>query len=137
MTTTLTLTGNVGRSELKFTPSGRAVLNLSIAVNRRRYNKATSEWEDAGTDWHRAALWGEKAEAASERLSVGDRVIVTGSLESREYDKDGEKRVAWEIRADEVGIVAKPAPRGQSAPSSSAAADPWATAGQAAEEPGW
>lgn len=136
--TTTTLIGNLGRSELRYTAGGNAVLNLSVAVNRRRYSKERGEWEDAGTDWHRVVQWGGKAEATAATVMVGDRVIVTGSLESRTYDKDGEKRTAWDIRADEVGLVAKAEKRASTAaPSSSAADDPWATGGQAAEEPGW
>ena len=129
--TALTLLGNVGASELRFTASGRPVLNLRIAVNRRRFNRESQQWEDVATDWHRAALWGEKAEAAAEAIKVGDRVIVTGSLESREYDKDGEKRTAWEIRADEVGIV----PRAQKLASGAAA--PWAAGAVGDGGPGW
>ena len=121
MTAVLTLTGNVGRSELKYTPSGKAVLNLSVAVDRNRLRDG--KWETVATDWHRVEVWEQKAEALAEALSVGDRVIVTGSLESRKYDKDGEERVAWDIKAKDVGIV----PRAEKRASSSAPAhDPWA-----------
>lgn len=120
--TTLTLIGNIGNApELRFAPTGTAVLNLSVAVTRRKY--VNGEWQDAGTDWHRIVTFGPKAETWAEHLNKGQRVIVVGTLESREYDKDGDKRTAWEIKATDIGIVPKAAR--QTTP----AADPWAAEG--------
>lgn len=105
--TNLTITGNVGSIDLKFTSGGKAVLSISVADTRRRLNKDTNTWEDAGTDWHRVTVWEKKAELYAEHINKGDRVIVTGDLVSREYDKDGQKRTAWDIKADTIGIVPK------------------------------
>lgn len=105
--TNLTITGNVGSIDLKFTSSGKAVLSISVADTRRRLNKDTNTWEDAGTDWHRVTVWEKKAELYAEHINKGDRVIVTGDLVSREYEKDGQKRTAWDIKADTIGIVPK------------------------------
>lgn len=135
MSTPIAVTGNVGSAEMRFTSSGKAALNLSVAVNRRRFNKQTNEWEDAGTDWYRATLWGAKAEAAVELVTKGTRVIVTGDLESREWDnREGVKQTSWEIRAQEIGIVPRAASGGGSRPTQQGAQadDPWATAGPAA-----
>ena len=132
----ITVIGNLAADpELRFVASGQAVLNGSAAVNRRRYNKNTTQWEDAGTDWYRFALWGAKAEAAAEALTKGTRVIVVGELESREYDaKDGTKRTVWEIRATDVGVVpkAKAPSGGYTAHGTTTPADPWAAAAQGA-----
>ena len=122
MSTPITIVGNVGSAELKFTAAGKALLSLSVAHNRRRVNPTTREWEDAGTDWYRCSLWGERAEAAVETVVKGARVVVVGELESREYAVDGATRTAWEIRASDVGVVAR-ASGGRVSP----AADPWAT----------
>lgn len=118
--TQITITGNVGSAELKFTPSGQAVLNLSVAVNHRR-KSAAGEWEDAGTDWHRVALWGPRAEAAVDVAVKGARVIVLGRLKSREYEHDGAKRTAWEITATEIGVIAKAEKANRAEPAN----DPW------------
>lgn len=120
--TNIHIIGNLGTVELKFTPSGKAVLNGSVAVNRRRFTNG--EWVDAGTDWHRFSVWGDKAETYAEHLDRGQRVIVTGSLESRDYETAaGEKRTAWEVKATEIGIVPR-APR-----QATTNADPWAQGG--------
>lgn len=105
--TNLTITGNVGSIDLKFTSGGKAVLSISVADTRRRFDKDTNAWVDAGTDWHRVTVWEKKAELYAEHINKGDRVIVTGDLVSREYEKDGQKRTAWDIKADTIGIVPK------------------------------
>jgi len=134
MSTPITVIGNLAAPpDLKYTPSGHAVLNGSAAVNRRKFDKNRNEWTDAGTDWYRFALWGAKAEAAVEVLTKGTRVIVVGELESREYDaQDGTKRTVWEIRATEVGVVpkSKATSGGYTAGGTSAQADPWAQSAQ-------
>lgn len=105
--TNLTITGNVGSIDLKFTSGGKAVLSISVADTRRRLNKDTNTWEDAGTDWHRVTVWEKKAELYAEHINKGDRVVVVGDLVSREYEKEGQKRTAWDIKADTIGIVPK------------------------------
>ena len=128
MSTSITVTGNVGSADLKYTSSGKALLTMSVAHNRRRMNAATREWEDAGTDWYRVSLWDAKAEAAAEVVVKGARVIVVGELESREFTADGANRTAWEVRASEVGVVA----RSGGAPKTTT--DPWASAAVGAGE---
>ena len=122
--TAITVVGNVGRAELKFTPSGRALLTFTVAHTRRRYDKSTGQWADAGTDWYRCDLWGEKAEAAVDTVVKGARVIAAGELESRTYDAASGKSTAWEVRVTDVGVVAR---AGRTTPT----ADPWATPGPA------
>jgi len=103
--TTITIVGNLtGDPELRFTPSGAAVANFVVAVNRRKFDKQANEWKDAGTDFYRCSVWREAAEHVAESLTKGTEVIVTGDLTSREYEtREGEKRTVWEITAEHVG----------------------------------
>ena len=99
----VTLVGNITRDpELRFTPSGQATANFGLAVNRRWQNRQTQEWEEA-TSFFNVVCWREMAENASESLQKGARVIVTGRLEQRSWEKEGEKRSVVEVVADEIG----------------------------------
>jgi single-strand DNA-binding protein len=101
---TVTVVGNVTRDpELRFTASGQAKANFGLAVNRRWQNRQTSEWEEA-TSFFNVVAWGAMGENASESLSKGSRIIVTGRLEQRSWEtENGEKRSIVEIVADEIG----------------------------------
>ena len=98
------LIGNITRDpELRFTPSGQATATFGLAVNRRWQNRQTQEWEEA-TSFFDIVCWREQAENASESLSRGARVIVTGRLEQRSWETpEGEKRSKVEVVADEIG----------------------------------
>ena len=100
----VTLVGNITRDpELRFTPSGQATASFGLAVNRRWQNRTTNEWEEA-TSFFNVVCWREQAENASESLSKGSRIIVTGRLEQRSWETpDGEKRSVVEVVADEIG----------------------------------
>ena len=99
----ITLVGNVTRDpELRFTPSGQANTRFGIAVNRRWQDRASGEWQEA-TSFFDIVCWREMAENASESLSKGSRVIVSGRLEQRSWEQEGQKRSAVEVIADEIG----------------------------------
>jgi single-strand DNA-binding protein len=100
----VTVVGNVTRDpELRFTPSGQATASFGLAVNRRWQNRQSGEWEEA-VSFFDVVCWREMAENASESLSRGSRVIVTGRLEQRSWEtQEGEKRSKIEIVADEIG----------------------------------
>ena len=100
----VTLVGNITRDpELRFTPTGQATATFGLAVNRRWQNRQTQEWEEA-TSFFDVVCWREMAENASESLSRGARVIVTGRLEQRSWESaEGEKRSKIEVVADEIG----------------------------------
>ena len=100
----ITLVGNVTRDpELRFTPSGQPTASFGLAVNRRWQNKQTNDWEEA-VSFFDIVCWREMAENASESLSKGSRVIVTGRLEQRSWEtQEGEKRSKIEVVADELG----------------------------------
>lgn len=98
----ITIVGNVTRDpELRFTPTGQANARLGVAVNRRWQDKATGEWQEA-TSFFDVVCWRELAENVGQSLKKGTRVVVTGRLEQRTWEKEGEKRSAVEIVADDV-----------------------------------
>ncbi|MFQ4148771.1 single-stranded DNA-binding protein [Arthrobacter sp. LAPM80] len=103
--TTITVIGNLtGDPELRFTPSGSAVANFTIASTPRTLDRQSNEWKDGETLFLRASIWREAAENVAESLTKGTRVIVSGRLKSRTYDtKEGEKRTVMELEVDEIG----------------------------------
>ena len=90
--------GNLGADpELRYTPSGKAVAELRVAVNDRSRG-ADGEWQEE-TQWFRVELWEQAAERAAERLRKGHKVFAEGQLRAREWEgKDGQKRTSLEIR---------------------------------------
>ncbi|WP_308293058.1 single-stranded DNA-binding protein [Pseudarthrobacter raffinosi] len=103
--TTITVIGNLTNDpELRFTTSGSAVANFTIASTPRTFDRASSEWKDGETLFLRAAVWREAAENVAESLTKGMRVIVSGRLKSRSYEtKEGEKRTVIELEVDDIG----------------------------------
>ena len=95
------LIGRLGKdAETKFTTSGAAVTNFSVATERRF--KKGDDWVSE-TDWHNVVLW--RAEKLAEYLKKGTLVSVQGRLQTRSYEKDGEKRYLTEVIADQVGLL--------------------------------
>ena len=103
--TVITIVGNVtGDPELRFTPSGAAVANFTVASTPRAFDRQSNEWKDGETLFMRCSVWRDAAENVAESLQRGTRVIVTGRLKSRSYEtKEGEKRTVVEMDVDEVG----------------------------------
>lgn len=104
--TVITLVGNLtGDPELRFTPSGAAVANFTVASTPRTFDRQTSEWKDGETLFMRCSIWREAAESVAESLHRGTRVIVTGRLVSRSWDdkESGQKRTVMEMQVDEIG----------------------------------
>src|ERR1700759_66724 len=103
--TIITVVGNLtGDPELRFTPSGAAVANFTVASTPRAFDRQTNEWKDQETLFMRCSVWREAAENIAESLVRGNRVLVTGRLKSRSYEtKEGEKRTVMELEVDEVG----------------------------------
>lgn len=101
---TVTLVGNITDDpELRFTPSGAAVANFTVAVNRRFKNQA-GDWEDRLDGFFKCNCWRDMAENAAESLKKGTRVVVVGRLQQRSWDDaEGNKRSAFEVQVDEVG----------------------------------
>lgn len=146
--TTITVIGNLTADpELRFTPSGSAVANFTVASTPRTFDRQANEWRDGEALFLRCSVWRETAENVAETLVKGMRVILSGRLKSRSYEtKDGEKRTVIELEVDEIGPslryatakVQRTARAGQGsgggqanrAPSSGQQEDPWAGAGQ-------
>lgn len=103
--TQITLVGNLTADpELRFTPSGAAVANFTVASTPRTFDRQTGEWRDGEAMFLNCAVWRQAAENVAESLQKGMRVIVQGRLKSRTYDtREGERRTVFEIDVDEIG----------------------------------
>lgn len=103
--TIITLVGNLTDDpELKFTPSGAAVANFTVASTPRTFDKQTNEWRDGDALFIRCAAWRQLAENVAESLQKGQQVIVTGALKVRNYERqDGSKGTSVEMNVDEIG----------------------------------
>ncbi len=157
--TIITVVGNLTDDpELRFTPSGAAVANFTVASTPRTFNRQSSAWEDGDTLFMRCSVWRQPAENVAESLVRGTRVVVTGRLKQRSYEtREGEKRTVVELEVDEIGPslryatakVQKTQRSGPGGPSSgggapagssgsagsagSSGADPWASSTPAAD----
>jgi single-strand DNA-binding protein len=98
----VTLVGNLTRDpELRFTTGGRGVASFGLAVNRRY--QVNNEWQEQ-VSFFNVVAWGDLGENTATSLNKGNRVVVTGRLQQREYEtRDGEKRNVVEVVADELG----------------------------------
>jgi single-strand DNA-binding protein len=95
------LVGNLGADpELKYTPSSRPLCNLRIATTDVFKDKSGQRQER--TEWHRVTVWGDQAENCNKYLSKGRSVYIEGRLQTRSYDKDGQKHYATDVVADRV-----------------------------------
>lgn len=103
--TIVTVVGNLTDApELRFTPSGAAVVNFTVASTPRTFDRQTSEWKDGDPLFLRCSQWREAAENVAESLTKGTRVIVQGRLVQRSFEtREGEKRTVVEMQVDEVG----------------------------------
>ena len=103
--TVITVVGNLTDDpELRFTPSGAAVANFTVASTPRTFKRETNSWEDGETLFLRCSIWRQAAENVAESLTRGTRVIVQGRLVSRSYeDREGQKRTVNELQVDEIG----------------------------------
>ena len=163
--TVITVVGNLTADpELRFTPSGAAVANFTVASTPRTFDKNSNEWKDGEALFLRCSVWRQAAENVAESLHRGTAVIVQGRLKQRSYEtKEGEKRTVYELDVEEVGPSLKWATAkvtkasrggggggyggggggqsfgGGSGGSASSNDDPWATApaGGGASSGGW
>ncbi|CAJ1506420.1 single-stranded DNA-binding protein [[Mycobacterium] kokjensenii] len=103
--TTITVVGNLTADpDLRFTPSGAAVANFTVASTPRVFDRQSGEWKDGDALFLRCNIWREAAENVAESLTRGSRVIVTGRLKQRSFEtREGEKRTVYEVEVDEVG----------------------------------
>ncbi|WP_410659472.1 single-stranded DNA-binding protein [Amycolatopsis sp. lyj-112] len=142
--TVITVIGNLTSDpELRFTHSGKAVANFTVASTPRTFNRSTGEWEDGEALFLRCNIWQQAAENLVESLTRGARVVVQGKLKQRTFDtQDGEKRTVVELDVDEIGPslryatakVTKTSKTNQRQPASVPAGAASAPAAQSAEE---
>ena len=131
------LTGNLTRDpELRSLPSGTSVLGFGIAVNERRKNQQTGQWEER-PNYFDCNMFGTRAEAVSKFLTKGTKVAIEGRLQWRQWEKDGQTRSKVDIIVNEIEFLsprdgsssapapsqpaARPAPQGYSNPPSAPA----------------
>lgn len=150
--TTLTVVGNLTSDpELRFTPSGAAVANFTVASTPRTFDRQSQEWKDGEALFLRCNVWRQQAENVAESLQRGSRVMVTGRLKQRSFDtKEGEKRTVIELEVDEVAPSLKfatakitRASRGEGgggfgyggASAGAGPSDPWSTPAGPSDEP--
>jgi single-strand DNA-binding protein len=115
------LVGNLGRDpEVRYTTSGMAVANFSIATSERWKDKNSGEMQER-TEWHRIVAWGRLGEICGEYLSKGRQVYIEGRIQTRDWeDRDGNKRYTTEIVASEMKMLgSKEGNSGYKAPGSS------------------
>jgi single-strand DNA-binding protein len=103
--TIITVIGNLTADpELRFTPSGAAVANFTVASTPRIFDRQTNEWKDGEALFLRCNIWREAAENVAESLVRGSRVIASGRLKQRSFEtREGEKRTVVELEVDEIG----------------------------------
>ena len=154
--TIITVVGNLTDDpELRFTPSGAAVANFTVASTPRTFDKNSNEWTDQEAMFLRCSIWRQAAENVAESLQRGMRVVVQGRLKARTYEtREGEKRTVFEIDVEEIGPSLKFATAkvnrtsrqgggggysggggAQQGGGGAPADDPWATATPAASRP--
>ena len=103
--TVITVIGNLTADpELRWTQSGAAVADFTVASTPRTYDRNAGEWRDGDTLFMRCSVWRDTAENVAESLRKGMRVIVQGRLTQRSYDtQQGERRTVVELQVDEIG----------------------------------
>src|SRR5690554_4747480 len=121
----ITFTGNTTQPEMRFTNTGKALLSFAVAENHRK--RDGNGWVDDGTTFWRVTVWERQAETLAEVLEKGTRVLVTGTVKSREWEKDGEKRLAYDVTARHVAVIPKAGTTAQQTPAGGQQNDPWST----------
>ena len=103
--TVITIIGNLtSEPELRWTPSGAAVANFTIASTPRTLDRQSQEWKDGEPLFLRCSVWRQAAENVAESLTRGSRVMAQGRLRQRSFEtKEGEKRTVVEMEVDEIG----------------------------------
>lgn len=91
--------------QLRFIPSGDAVASFTVAYSKRKLDKVTNTWSDDGEPlFLNVTAWKNLGEGAADKLEKGDLVTVTGKLQQRSWEKDGQKQSRIELIADEIGL---------------------------------
>lgn len=101
------ISGNLTRDpDLRVTSSGTPVLSMGVAVNDRRRNPQTGDWEDY-PNFVDAILFGSRAEAVKRYLSKGSKVAIEGKLRYSQWERDGQKRSKLEVIVEEIEFMSR------------------------------
>lgn len=101
------ISGNLTRDpELRQTQGGTSVLMMGVAVNDRRKNPTTGEWEDVA-NFVDCVLWGTRAERVAQYLAKGTKVAIEGRLRYRAWEQDGQRRSKLEVVVDEIEFMSR------------------------------
>lgn len=101
------ISGNLTRDpELRQTQGGMAILSLGVAVNDRRKNQQTGEWEDV-PNFVDCVVFGSRAEKLAQFLAKGSKVAIEGKLRWSQWEKDGAKRSKLEVIVDEIEFMSR------------------------------
>lgn len=110
------LVGRLGKDpEVRYTPSGVAVANFSMATSEEWKDKDTGDKKER-TEWHRIVAWRRLGEICGEYLHKGSQIYIEGKLQTRDWeDRDGNKRYTTEIVAQNMQMLDSPAKEGKAA----------------------
>lgn len=100
------LVGRLGQApEVRYTPSGAAVANFSVATNESWTDKSGQKQEK--TEWHRVVVWGKLAELCKQYLAKGRQVYIEGKMQTRQWEdkKDGQTKYTTEVMANTVQFL--------------------------------
>ena len=101
------LTGNLTRDpDLRVTAGGTPILGFGLAVNDRRRNPATGEWEDF-PNFVDCAMFGPRGEAVGRYLATGSKVAIEGKLRYTSWERDGQRRSTLEVVVDEIDLMSR------------------------------
>lgn len=129
------ISGNLTRDpELRSTASGMPVLGFGVAVNDRRRNQQTGEWEDY-PNFIDCTMFGARAESVSRFLSKGSKVAIEGKLRWSQWERDGQKRSKIEVIVDEIEFLTARSDSGTRSAAPMQAAAPASAMPQAAPAP--
>ncbi len=105
------LVGNLGRdAEVRVTPGGQSVASFSMATTENWTSKEGEKKEQ--TEWHKIVLWGKTADSLQPYLVKGKQIYLEGRLQTRQWEKDGQKHYTTEVKADKIVLLGGGAGRG-------------------------
>lgn len=101
---TITEATLVADPELRYANNGNSVANFRVACNSRRKNPQTDQWENGDTTFLTVSAFGGLGENIAAEFKKGEKITITGQLKQREYEKDGQKRTAYEVAANNAAF---------------------------------
>lgn len=100
----IVIVGNVTRDPETRDAGGATVTRIGVAVSNRKFNRDSNEWVDEEPTFWDVSAWRDLGVNLAASVGKGSRIVVTGKLLQRKYEKDGQQRTAFEIEAEDVGV---------------------------------